>query len=275
MIPPLDVASPKRPALILKGEMQPQEISRVSILEWANGLLHLSCQSFSQIPAKGIARIMNAMFGSDRCPLHEIYFNHDSSIAVMCNTQKVLELARRCGFDGKLDATKWVGNADYANELIFWRWLRTSAAANPIPLHYDFSLVPVKHTSAPSHPSAPLPLAAAGADGQQPLKRPRTEAPRAATLCGAAADAAQSSAALSEAVSNFKLKEQAVNTSGSSSESGSAPCSVCPAHIRRATLHYVTYVKRAEVLRAKIRQACEERNMELLLSTLDEASLTL
>jgi hypothetical protein len=235
-------------------------LSRFAILDWANGLLHLRCQSLSHIPGKGVARIMNAIFGSDRCPLHEIYFNDDSNIATMCNCQKTLELARRCGYDGKLDATKWLNGEDFANELIFWRWLRTAAVANPIPANFDFSLLPTKRAGTAAQALASEP--------RVELKRPRDEGVPAITSSKAVSDAPQDAyLALSSAVANFKTKEEHANTSSGSETFGQ--CQSCHAYIRRATAHYVAEAKRLEGLRAKIRQACEERNMELLLATLE------
>ena len=245
--------------------MQP-DLSRTAVLEWANGLLRASCQSFSQIPAKGIARIMNAMFGNERCPLHEIHFSDDSAIAVLWNSQKVLELARRCGYDGKLDAARWISNVDYANELIFWRWLRTSSVTNVIPSDYDFSLVPMKQPAIISH----------GGPADAPAtKRLRSETVPVATSCSAPADAAQAQAVLVESISQFKLKEAEVNTSGGCDESAGSSsiarsCPTCPSHIQRVTRYHSDCVRKLEIIRTKIRQACEEKNLEKLLASLEE-----
>lgn len=127
--------------------------TRSDILSWVNRVYEQqssSCssgQAFStlqEVPGKAIAKLLNAIFGS-QCPLHHIRFDDETPTAQLRNRRTVIELARKVGFDGRLDAVKWSDGNDFANELCFWKWLfsqQQSHGFDEISAGYDFALVP-------------------------------------------------------------------------------------------------------------------------------------
>jgi hypothetical protein len=100
--------------------------------------------TLSDVPGKAIAKLLNAIFGA-QCPLHQIRFDDETPTAQLRNRRAVLDLARRVGFDGRLDAVKWSDGNDFANELCFWKWLfaqQQSRNFTDLAATYDFSLIP-------------------------------------------------------------------------------------------------------------------------------------
>jgi hypothetical protein len=152
--------------------------TRADILAWVNDVYlpqgrpttsPVLFATLSDVPGKAIAKLLNAIFGA-QCPLHQIRFDDETPTAQLRNRRTVLDLARRVGFDGRLDAVKWSDGNDFANELCFWKWLfaqQQSRNFTDLAAKYDFSLVPAFQTIC-------LPVPSQG-EGERKRQRPTTD----------------------------------------------------------------------------------------------------
>lgn len=260
--------------------------SRAEILQWVNKLFqgHIITpfSAVQEIPAKAVGRILNAMFGNNHCPLHEIMFDDETPITSLRNRRKVLQLARSVGYDGKLDATRWAEGKDFVNELCFWRWLRTQEASHPIPPQADFSLRP-----AGGGPSASLitPLATVPSKEQQ-LALPQSEVNLQAANRGDAMlrkrarddSVVESDKVLCNAFEGA-LKCQSIIDGLNAKECASmtdvnlhiGTCERCSDTCRSLLTVARDNVTRMEKAKARIIEACKERNYDKLMMALKDA----
>lgn len=101
-------------------------LTKESIVQWVNQLTLSQFTCIKQIPSKAAARILNAMYGEERCPLHSISFEDSTEALRTMNASTTLNMAKRVGFSGTLTSSGW-SDGDYTPILLFWRWLRAEA----------------------------------------------------------------------------------------------------------------------------------------------------
>jgi len=235
---------------------------RQAILEWVNTTLRSEFRDVAHIPAKAVAKILHAMFGEDRCPLHDIMFSDDSTAAQLRNATRVLEMARRCGYNGVLEASKWAQHTDFISTLVLWRWIKASNATHPFPSNYDFSL-DLRGSAAP--------------------KRPRVEpekltAKHTLIVVHSNERAAQETVkAVQELEESKKRLQDVLGGRPSDSDDASATasvqetCSSCHSHIQRRLAHNLERIRRLEAARAKILAAAKSKDITRLFEALDGA----
>ena len=112
-----------------------------AILSWCNDLLCTDFAKLDRIPAKAAARLLNAAHGNEKFPMSELSFDDTNAAVRLKNCSTVLTQSKKLlGFSGKLEPIAWLKESDFANTLIFWRWVRLEAHANPIPANKPLSL---------------------------------------------------------------------------------------------------------------------------------------
>ena len=128
--------------------------SKATLLAWLGETLGRTFDDLKGVASVDVARVLHAMHGDAACPLTHVRFAADHA----ANTDAALRLARGVGFDGKLTAAAWAEQTDFANLIVFFRWLHQDSLEHPIPADYDFNSTFIT-------PPAPAPRAAIAGGG--------------------------------------------------------------------------------------------------------------
>jgi hypothetical protein len=244
-------------------------------LDWVNATLQTSYPNFNKIPAKATAKILNAMFGNERCPINSIIFEDDTPGAALQNAAKVLDMAKAAGFNGKLHPVKWLEGTDFVNELFFWRWVRTASAEHPLPLTYDFSLIPASQNAAGG--STVSKTAGIGKENSAELqcKKHRTEcSPQQRDSSSRASGASESSSQVASQICAAHARSTSVTQSYQISAQhlanapGNGHCDSCSPCVHGLIAAHQAAVKKLEERRAKIIKACLEKKQDVVLQLL-------
>lgn len=99
-------------------------------------IVNAQFDDLSQVPAKAAALLLHHAL--DVPVLNAIRFDDATSRDVQLhNAQATLTAAKAAGFSGRFSADQWVDGKDFANSLVFWRWLRSECSRSRRAAMFD------------------------------------------------------------------------------------------------------------------------------------------